>query len=75
MMPKASNDDLGGVESEMVDAWSRGTEATVASPYFTLIGPETRVCPLAASGWMTRPSTAAQIKSFRARPGILFETG
>lgn len=43
---------------------------TVASPYFTLTGCWAR-CPLVARGWITRPSTAAQIRSFRAILGIL----
>lgn len=75
IMPKASKDKFGGVESGVVVvAWSRDTEVTAASPYLILTGAGTLVCPLLANGWIKRPSTAAQIKSFRARPGIIFKT-
>lgn len=74
IIPKASKEELGSLESVEV-AWSRGTEVTVASPYLTLTG-DVGVragCPLVASGWIIRPSTAAQTKSFRTRPGILIK--
>ena len=83
IIPNASKEEFG---LDISGIWSRWTEDTELSPYLTLIGCGGRCCCccccgccggggfcwlLVASGWIMRPSTAAQIRSLRARPGIL----
>lgn len=41
-----------------------------ASPYLILADWK-GFCPLEDNGWMMRPSTAAKIKTLRARPGMV----
>src|SRR5690349_3513039 len=69
-MPNDSNDD-GDVGLERSGSWSRGAAVIhVSPPYFSFIGLDERLWPLEFSGWIRRPSTAAQMMSLRAM-GIL----
>ena len=68
MMPNASNEASSSLGSDAKLPCDPGD--TVASPYLMDRGWNGR-CPLVERGWMINPSTAAQIKIFRAIPGIV----
>lgn len=65
--PKASKEESA---AEMSGICSLDTEDMDASVYFICIGLKGR-WPLVERGWMIRPSTAAQMRTLRARPGIM----
>lgn len=67
MTPKASNDDSG---VDVSGTSSLGTVEIVASPYFILSG-WNGFCPREESGWIIKPSIAAQRMILRAIPGIV----
>lgn len=73
-MPKASKDELAGCCDDRSGTASREMVDIEASPYLIRIGGEgeDRCCWsfLELSGCSTSPSTAAQMMTLRARPGM-----
>lgn len=66
MTPNASKAESEAARSGIC---SLGTDNTDVSAYFICTGLKGR-WPFVESGWMTRPSTAAQMSTLRASPGI-----